>query len=89
MSINSLRLKTTLEQLHQQLAEIDALDPAARAELTAALQEIQQALQNKTLPPAKPLMRRLGEAARHFEENHPALAGSIKSLIDTLGRSGI
>jgi hypothetical protein len=89
MSVDSQRLKATLQQLHHELAEIDALDPTARAELTATLQEIQQALQNKTLPPAKPLMRRLGEAARSFEDSHPALAGTIGSLIDTLGRSGI
>ncbi|HTQ37839.1 MAG TPA: DUF4404 family protein [Pirellulales bacterium] len=89
MSTNTEQLKATLEQLHGQLAEIDTLDPAARDNLSAAMQEIQRALQNKTSPAAKPLMRRLGESARQFEDSHPALAGTIGSLIDALGRSGI
>jgi uncharacterized protein involved in exopolysaccharide biosynthesis len=89
MSAETEKLKTTLAALHTQLSQLDELDSATRDDLAAALAEIQTALTNKTLPTGKPLMRRLGEAARHFEDSHPALATSIGSLIDTLGRSGI
>ena len=83
------QLKATLEQLRRQLTEIDQLDPALRGQLHTALQDIQLALRNKTPPGGESIMRRLGEAARHFEDSHPAISGTIGSLIDTLGRSGI
>jgi uncharacterized protein involved in exopolysaccharide biosynthesis len=89
MSAETEKLKATLAALHTQLNQLDELDSATRDDLAAALAEIQTALNNKTSPTGKPLMRRLGEAARHFEDSHPALATSIGSLIDTLGRSGI
>ena len=89
MSAETEKLKATLTALHTQLSQIDELDSVTRDDLAAALAEIQTALTNKTSPAGKPLMRRLGEAARHFEDSHPALATSIGSLIDTLGRSGI
>jgi hypothetical protein len=83
------QLKTTLDELHRQLADIDQLDPALRGQLHSAMQEIQTALKNKTAPGGESVMRRLGESARHFEESHPTISGTIRSLIDTLGRSGI
>jgi hypothetical protein len=89
MSAETEKLKATITALHTQLSQIDELDSATRDDLADALAEIQTALNNKTSPTGKPLMRRLGEAARHFEDSHPALATSIGSLIDTLGRSGI
>jgi phage tail tape-measure protein len=96
--INPENLKTTLDNLHQQLAEIDQADPAMHEQLVRALAEIQNALDGKTnsgsTAGAKPayshsLIGRLREAATHFEESHPSLAGNIGSLIVTLGRSGI
>jgi Domain of unknown function (DUF4404) len=89
MPAESEDLKTTLDTLQKQLAQIKQLDPAVRSQLTAALDEIRTALHQKNLANDKPLMRRLGEAARHFEESHPALEATIIGLIDTLGRSGI
>jgi predicted transcriptional regulator len=91
---NTEQLKATLSQLQQQLAGIGELDPAQEQQLASALAEIQAALKSKILPESKSpanesLMRRLGEAARHFEEEHPTLASTIGSLIATLGRSGI
>jgi hypothetical protein len=89
MPADSEQLKATLDELHRQLAGIDELDPALRGQLHSAMQEIQTALKNRTSPGGESVMRRLGEAARHFEEGHPAISGTIGSLIDTLGRSGI
>jgi len=83
------QLKATLDELHHQLADIDQLDPALRGQLNSAMQEIQTALKNKTAPGGESVMRRLGEAARHFEESHPTISGTIGGLIETLGRSGI
>ena len=89
MPADSEQLKATLDELHHQLADIDELDPTLRGQLHSAMQEIQTALKNKTAPGGESVMRRLGEAARHFEESHPTISGTIGNLIDTLGRSGI
>jgi hypothetical protein len=94
MPADAEQLKLTLDQLHRQLSEIGQLDPAQQQQLVATLSEIQSALRTRTVPAAKSpasesLMRRLGEAARNFEESHPTLSATIGGLIDTLGRSGI
>jgi hypothetical protein len=89
MPAESEDLKSTLDTLQKQLAQIKQLDPAVRSQLTATLDEIRTSLQQKDFTDEMSLMRRLGEAARHFEESHPALAATIIGLIDTLGRSGI
>jgi hypothetical protein len=98
VATNPEQLKATLDDLHRQLAKIDQVDPALRQQLTHVLAEIQAALQGKSDSGQSPggkttkpesLVQRLRESARHFEESHPALAGNIGSLIDTLGRSGI
>lgn len=88
MSVDKERLKATLDELHQQLSQLDQLDPPLRSQLGATLHEIQAALKAET-PTEASLVERLQEAARDFEESHPALSGTIGSLIDTLGRTGI
>jgi hypothetical protein len=88
MSAEPERLKATLDELRRELADVGQLDPAVRSQLSAALHEIQTALASKG-PPGESLLQRLRDAARDFEESHPALAGNLGSLIDTLGRTGI
>jgi hypothetical protein len=34
-------------------------------------------------------VERLSEAARHFEDSHPNLSGTIGGVIDAIGRMGI
>ena len=94
MSADRQRLQATLDELHQQLNDVDEIDPALREQLGSALRDIQMALQARAAgnPPAAgtdSVAQRLQEAAREFEENHPALSGTIGSLIDALGRMGI
>jgi hypothetical protein len=88
MSATPVRLQATLDELQRQLAEVDQLDPVLHSQLSAALHEIQTTLAMKG-PPGESLLQRLREAAHDFEESHPALAGSLGSFIDTLGRGGI
>jgi hypothetical protein len=88
MSVDRERLKATLDELHQQLAQLDEVDPPLRNQLGATLHEIQTTLHSES-PAEASLVDRLREAARDFEESHPALSGTIGSLIDTLGRTGI
>jgi hypothetical protein len=98
VSTNPENLKATLDQLHQELAQIDQVDPALREQLIQSLAEIQAALRNKPnvgqpssgkTEKRESLVARLRDTARRFEETHPALAANIGGLIDTLGSSGI
>jgi hypothetical protein len=88
MSAEPERLKATLDELRRELADVEELEPALRSQLSAALHDIQSALAAKG-PPGESLMQRLRDAARDFEESHPALAGNLGSFIDTLARTGI
>ncbi len=83
------RLNATLRDLHEQLSGMQKLDPAQRAQLAAALDEIQATLASKKSVGSESTMRRLGEMAREFEDSHPALATSIGGLINVLANSGI
>ena len=89
MSAEFNPLKATLDDLHRQLASLDKLDAEQRVQLRTALTEIQSALGEKRPVRNESIMRRLGEIAGQLETNHPALATSIGSLINTLGNSGI
>jgi Domain of unknown function (DUF4404) len=88
MSTDPSRLQSTLDELHSQLADVGSLDEPSRQRLAATLREIQAVLSNKTKA-NESLVPRLREAARHFEDTHPALSTTIGSLIDTLARVGI
>jgi hypothetical protein len=88
MSADPERLKATLDELRRELADVNQLDPTLRSQLSAALHDIQSALAAKG-PPGESLLQRLRDAARDFEESHPALAGNLGGLIDTLSRTGI
>lgn len=84
-------LRHTLDELHQQLAGVDNLDPDVRTQLITALADIQRVLRS---PDAQPqgessFTGQLGDAALHFEQTHPTLSGTIRSIIDALARMGI
>ena len=89
MTTDPQPLKDTLNDLKQQLATLQELEPEQRGQLVAALAEIQMALRSKKSPGSESVMRRLGELTGHFETSHPTLATSIGTLINTLGNSGI
>ena len=87
------RLRRSVEALRIQLDELPAPDQAAAARLRATLAEIEAAMTSQDPSAAKgagaSLGHRLAAAARDFEDSHPALTGTLGSVIDTLGRMGI
>ena len=103
MNDDRIRLEQLLGELRAQLAASSTVDAPLRRRLEQTLSEVQQALSAPGgLPPAatanaspavghsgEPLGKRLSEAAIDFEVSHPALAGTLGSLIDALGRMGI
>lgn len=82
-------LQQTLRQLHRELGEAQRLDPEDRALLETALADIQQALQAAGATPAEGGGDRLEAAAVKLEAGHPALAGTVRAVIDALAKAGI
>ncbi|NIP87358.1 MAG: DUF4404 family protein [Planctomycetales bacterium] len=91
MSEAQEKLRHTIGQLHAELESLDQVDPQVQQLLQTAVDDIQQALQQGSQPPAGDthIVSRLSQAAQHFEDSHPTLSGMIGSLIDTLSRMGI
>jgi len=91
MSADRERLIATLNELREQLGGVDELDPDVRQRLEQTLHDVEGLLEKN--PPRKvaqpSIAERLSDAARHFEESHPTLSGTLGSVIDTLGRMGI
>jgi hypothetical protein len=86
-------LHQTLRDLHRELADAPRLDPADRALLEAAVQDIQATLataggQQSAAPETSPADT-LESAAVRIEADHPGLAGAVRSIIDALAKAGI
>jgi hypothetical protein len=91
------RLRATLAELHQELADLDDSEPQVRALLEGAVADLQAAIDEhgprlaQSLEPhaRASLLDRLRQAWQHYNESHPATAASLGSVIDVLGRMGL
>ena len=84
------QLHQTLEQLHEQLEETDQLDPELADQLKQTMDDIRTTLEKQgQIDDHHSLTERLHESARHFEDSHPILSGTLGRLIDALGQMGI
>lgn len=81
-------LRNLLTQLHTRLGKAESIDPADRQLLTTALHDISQALA-RSEPSGSPSRPRLEALAVKFEADHPALAETLRQLIDALAKAGI
>jgi uncharacterized protein DUF4404 len=81
-------LRELLTQLHARLGGAQSLDADERAQLTTVLRDIEKVLgkQEETAARAKP---RLEAFAVKFEADHPAIAESLRQLVDLLAKAGI
>lgn len=88
-------LQQSLARLHAELATAPHVDPASRQLLREVLADIERVLQQT--PPqastgpvrAHPSIPRLEALAIEFDAEHPGLAGSLRQLVDLLGRAGL
>lgn len=76
-----------LAQLHARLKHAKSLDAESRKLLLTVAADIEKALASDeaVTTPSQPI-----EAlAVRFEADHPALAGVLRQIMDTLGKAGI
>jgi hypothetical protein len=84
-------VRERLAQLHAELRDAHRADPQAHRPLGEILPEIKRL----TEQPAgggtadASLPQRLEQVAVQFEADHPALAGSVRRIVDLLGEVGI
>ena len=86
--MSSEDLRPLLAQLHERLTHAKSLDPDARKLLMTVAADIEGALANddvRAVAPEQPLE----SLAVRFEADHPALAGVLRQIVDTLAKAGI
>jgi len=81
-------LRPLLAELHKRLTHAKSLDADSRKLLLTVAHDIEKALANdeQVTVVAKPPLETL---AVRFEADHPALAGVLRQIMDTLGKAGI
>jgi Domain of unknown function (DUF4404) len=84
-------LRARLSQLHAELSEAHRSDPEAHRPLGEVLPDIERLTQQPVTGgnADASLPQRLEQVAVQFEANHPALAGSVRRIVDLLGEVGI
>ena len=86
--MNESDLRSLLTQLHARLGSGVALNADDKRLLVTVLGDIEKALVNDAgaQPPDTSALESL---AVKFEAEHPALAGTMRRVVDTLGKAGI
>jgi Domain of unknown function (DUF4404) len=88
-------LQQSLARLHAELAAAPRIDPASRQQLRELLADIQRTLASTQedaeggAVQAGGSIPRLEALAIEFETEHPGLSGSLRQLVDLLGRAGL
>jgi len=81
-------LRNLLTQLHARLGNAQALDAEDRRLLTTVLVDIEKALTMGESTP-QPGAPDLESFAVKFEADHPAIAETLRRVVDALGKAGI
>ena len=82
------RLLDLLDELDEEL-DANLLTPAAKAELSATLAELNQALAQEKAAPVHAARGRLERAVAQAEADAPVLTGFLERLLDSLSNIGI
>lgn len=92
-------LRKQLAALHAELADAHAADPRLRGLLVKVMEDIARLLERSSakaaaapaIPAAPPesVADRLESLAVQFEADHPALAASVRRIIDLLVKAGL
>jgi len=86
--MNENELRDLLTQLHARLGSAQALDAEDRRLLSTVMHDIERAL-TQGEPAAEPGGSGLEGLAVKFEAGHPAIAETLRRLVDALAKAGI
>ena len=84
-------LQVLLARIHERLNEAGSVDAGSRQMLTQVMGDIERALAAQDVPPVATGANtsRLEALAVRFEAEHPALAATLRRLVDLLSEVGI
>lgn len=81
-------VRARLAQIHDELARAHEAHPEAREHLGGVLPDVKRLAEGDGSADDS-LRERLERVAVQFEAKHPAVAGSVRRLVDLLGEVGI
>ena len=82
-------LQKQLDSLRQQLDKTPPLSFDDRAELNKLAEQIDAQIKVETATQDASLVDNVNLAVERFEVEHPALAGTLRNIVQTLGNIGI
>ncbi|PJI49974.1 DUF4404 family protein [Pseudomonas sp. PDNC002] len=83
------RLQEELQALREQLERQPPLNEEERASLQALIKDIELQLANEEALADETLMDNVNLAVERFEASHPTLAGTLRSIVQSLANMGI
>lgn len=83
------RLQEELQALREQLERQPPLDADELASLQALIKDIEMQLANEEALADETLMDNVNLAIERFEASHPTLAGTLRSIMQSLANMGI
>lgn len=83
------RLQEELQTLRDQLERQPPLNEEERASLQALIKDIELQLANEEALADETLMDNVNLAVERFEASHPTLAGTLRSIVQSLANMGI
>lgn len=83
------RLQEELQALREQLERQPPLNEDERASLQALIKDIELQLANEEALADETLMDNVNLAVERFEASHPTLAGTLRSIVQSLANMGI
>ena len=91
------RVLEALNTLRAELADAEGLDPASRAELERAAEDVERQLHARAAAEApaeteasdEPLAGRLQDAVQEFGAEHPQITGAVNQVAAALANLGI
>jgi hypothetical protein len=90
--MNNAHLKEHLKNLHQELTTVENVDEDSQRLLEKIHDDVQMLLSHpagEQMVQHATVKERLAESARHFDTSHPALAATIRTVVNTLNNMGI
>jgi len=88
MTETNQKLRSLLEQLHDELKQLESVDDDGREMLSHLNADIQQFL-DPTRENPESFLEQLQSAIDHFEVEHPAITTALSQMLNALSNAGI